>query len=118
MKRTRRAKVEREGGVWDPIDCRIWVLTRQVRWAQRQRERDRRDRLAEELIEAWSRCRFHEYYRLAHMLAGHQVGPRSRSYNHLQPARPSREEWRSEFAKPGGEGGWELRRCSSRPRRR
>ena len=95
----------RTPGNWSASDYQLWYATKQLRAATRRRDRQRQKRLCLELAEAWTQRKLHACHKLAHLIAGRRLGPRTRRYGHLPAARPGVDEWATALQKEVHEGG-------------
>ena len=65
-----------------------------------------KERLTQELREAWQIRDLALVHRLVRRLAGTSTGKGKRFYNTINSVRPSKEEWETSCTRPGGLGGF------------
>lgn len=92
---------------WTSVDYRLGQLTRKLGREARARRRRWQQVREEQLQAAWRQRRFHDCYRLAHLLAGRGLGSRRRRYGHIAGVKPGIAEWAFFFCRcPVRAAGW------------
>ena len=82
---------------------------RACRRERRRVDRERKDRLLEQLWEAWRVRDFSVVWRCARALSGNNIGPKKRFYNEVRGSNPTKQEWSEFLEKEGRDGGLKAR---------
>ena len=83
--------------------------SRACRRERRRVDRERKDRLLEQLWEAWRVRDFSVVWRCARALSGNNIGPKKRFYNEVRGSNPTKQEWSEFLEKEGRDGGLKAR---------
>ena len=87
-------------------------MSKECKKARATIETHRKQRIMDELWDAWKARRFAECHRLLRRLAGSKYGNAKRNFATLQSAKPTAAAWIDAWSKPGAEGGMLATRVS------
>jgi len=93
-------------GQWSYL-ARLEALTKKIKAIKEKHNRNRKENLRVELIDAWRTRQIALAWRLARMIAGCKKGPRRKWGSMVMTTKPTKKQWEEKLKKPDSEGGWQ-----------